>query len=67
MANKLMVQHKFKLNGRYKTADGKTIKIVASEVFNLRCYELDKDGNMVGKMLKIHPESEEAAKLVALD
>jgi hypothetical protein len=65
MANKLMVQHKFKLNGLYKTPDGKVLKIVLSEVYNLRCFEI-KDGNLVGPMIKIHPESELADKLVAV-
>lgn len=63
MANKLMVQHKFKLNGLYKTPDGKVLKVVLSEVYNLRCFEV-VDGNMVGPMIKIHPESELADAMV---
>jgi hypothetical protein len=62
-----MVQHKFKVNGRYRTPDGKMLKVVLSEVYNLRCFELDDRGNMVGGMIKIHPESELASKLVSAD
>jgi hypothetical protein len=62
MANKLMVQHKFKLNGLYRTPEGKTLKVVLSEVYNLRCFEV-ADGKLVGPMIKIHPESELAASL----
>jgi len=65
MASKIMVQHLFKVGGLYKEPDGKVIKVVLSEVYNLRCFEV-KDGNMVGGMIKIHPESERAAKLVAV-
>lgn len=67
MANHIMVQHMFKVNGRYRTPEGKTIKVVLSEVYNLRCFELDEKGNMTGPMIKIHPESELASKLVYLD
>ena len=63
MANKLMVQHKFKLGGFYKMPDGKVIKVVVSEVYNLRCFEV-QDGNLTGPMLKIHPESDLANSLV---
>jgi len=63
MANKLMVQHKFKLNGLYKTPEGKVLKVVLSEVYNLRCFEV-VDGKLVGPMIKIHPESELADALV---
>ena len=63
MANKLMVQHKFKLNGFYKTPEGKVLKVVLSEVYNLRCFEM-VDGKMVGPMIKIHPESDLANSLV---
>ena len=63
MGNKIMVQHQFKLGGLYKTPEGKVYKVVASEVFNLRCFEL-VNGNMVGPMVKIHPESEQAKTLV---
>jgi hypothetical protein len=62
MANKLMVQHRFKLNGLYKTPEGKTLKVVLSEVYNLRCFEV-ADGRLVGPMIKIHPESELANSL----
>ncbi|MDR0906939.1 MAG: hypothetical protein LBN00_12355 [Oscillospiraceae bacterium] len=63
MANKLMVQHKFKLNGLYKTPEGKILKVVLSEVYNLRCFE-SVDGKLVGPMIKIHPESDLANALV---
>jgi hypothetical protein len=53
----------FKLGGFYKTPDGKVLKVVCSEVYNLRCFEV-KDGNLVGGMLKIHPTSELAKSLV---
>lgn len=66
MANKLMVQHKFKLGGLYKTPDGKILKIVCSEVWNLRCFEV-VDGHMVGRMIKIHPESDLAKSLVEVE
>jgi hypothetical protein len=61
--NRLMVQHKFKVNSLYKTPEGKTLKVVLSEVYNLRCFEVDAKGNMTGPMIKIHPESELADKL----
>ena len=63
MADKIMVQHLFKLGGQYKMPDGRVIKIVLSEVYNLRCFEV-KDGNLVGGMIKIHPESDLAKALV---
>jgi len=63
MANKIMVQHMFKLGGLYKTPEGKILKVVCSEVYNLRCFEI-VDGNMVGGMIKIHPESDLAKSLV---
>ncbi|MDR3309893.1 MAG: hypothetical protein LBS90_00910 [Oscillospiraceae bacterium] len=63
----IMVQHKFKVNGKYKTPEGKVLKVVLSEVYNLRCFELDAAGNMVGGMIKIHPESELAGKLAAVE
>lgn len=63
MANKMLIQHMFKLGGLYKTPDGKVLKVVCSEVFNLRCFEI-VNGNMVGGMLKIHPTSDLAQSLV---
>jgi hypothetical protein len=66
MANNMMVQHKFKLGGLYKTPDGKILKVVVAEVWNLRCFEI-VDGNMVGPMLKIHPESDLAKSLVEIE
>ena len=65
MANKIMVQHMFKKGGQYKTPEGKVYKVVVSEVYNLRCFEM-VDGNMVGGMVKIHPESDLAKSLVAV-
>jgi hypothetical protein len=64
---RIMVQHMFKLNGKYKTPDGKILKVVLSEVYNLRCFEVDAKGNLTGGMIKIHPESELAGKLVPVD
>jgi hypothetical protein len=66
MANTLMVQHMFKLNGLYKTPDGKILKVVCSEVYNLRCFEV-VNGNLVGPMIKIHPTSELAKSLVEVE
>jgi hypothetical protein len=63
MANKMMVQHMFKLGGLYKTPEGKVLKVVCSEVYNLRCFEV-VNGNMTGGMLKIHPTSDLAKSLV---
>ena len=57
------VQHMFKLNAMYKTPDGKTLKVVTSEVYNLRCFEI-VDGHMTGSMIKIDPKSDLAASLV---
>ena len=65
MANKMMVQHLFKKDGLYKTPDGKTLKVVVSEIWNLRCFEI-VNGNMTGPMLKIHPESDLAKSLVEI-
>jgi hypothetical protein len=61
--NKLMVQHLFKLNGLYKTPDGKTLKAVTSDVFNIRCFEF-VNGGLTGKMIKFLPESDFAKSLV---
>jgi hypothetical protein len=63
MAEKIMVQHMFKPGALYKTPDGKILKVVLSEVYNLRCFEV-VNGNMVGRMIKIHPTSELAKSLV---
>jgi hypothetical protein len=63
MADKMMVQHMFKLGGLYKAPDGKVYKIVLSEVYNLRCFE-SVNGNLVGGMVKIHPQSDLAKALV---
>ncbi|MGI5971031.1 MAG: hypothetical protein ACOX7P_04825 [Oscillospiraceae bacterium] len=61
--NRIMVQHMFKLNGLYRAPDGRVLKVVVSEVFNIRCFEV-VDGKMVGSMIKFHPESEFAKSLV---
>jgi len=61
-----MIQHLFKKDGLYKTPDGKTLKIIVSEVWNLRCFEVD-NGRMVGPMIKIHPESDLAKSLVEVN
>ena len=63
MANKMMIQHLFKKDGLYKEPDGTVLKVVVSEVWNLRCFEI-KNGKMIGPMLKIHPESDRAKALV---
>ena len=66
MATKMMVQHLFKKDGLYKTPDGKVLKIIVSEVWNLRCFEV-VDGSLVGPMIKIHPESDLAKSLVEVN
>ncbi|NLO96903.1 MAG: hypothetical protein GX091_02310, partial [Peptococcaceae bacterium] len=63
--NKLMVQHLFKLGRLYKAPDGRIFKVVVSDVFNIRLFEI-KDGKMVGRMLKYHPTSEFAQSLVEI-
>ena len=62
MANTTMIQHKFKRDGFYKASNGKTYKIITSEVWNLRCFEII-DGKMTGPMVKIHPDSDLAKSL----
>ena len=62
----MLIQHMFKKDGFYKAPDGKTFKVVVSEVWNLRCFEI-VDGKMVGPMLKIHPESDLAKSLVEVN
>lgn len=66
MANNMMIQHMFKLGGLYKTPEGKILKVVCSEVWNLRCFEV-VNGNMVGPMIKIHPTSDLAKSLVEVE
>ena len=63
MANKIMIQHMFKKDGLYKEPDGKVLKVVVSEVWNLRCFEV-VGGKLTGPMIKIHPESDRAKALV---
>jgi hypothetical protein len=59
----LCVQHKFKLNSLYKAPDGRVMKTVLCEVYNLRLFEV-KDGHLTGPMIKIDPRSELADSLV---
>ena len=66
MANTTMIQHMFKKDGFYKAPDGKLYKIVVSEVWNLRAFEI-QNGKMTGPMVKIHPESDLAKSLVEVD
>ena len=58
-----MVQHIFKRDGLYKEPDGKVLKVVTSEQWNLRCFEVI-DGRPTGPMIKIHPGSDRAKALV---
>jgi len=62
-AGNVMIQHKFKKEGIYKEPDGTLLRIATSEVWNLRCFEV-KDGKQVGKMIRIHPDSDRAKALV---
>jgi hypothetical protein len=64
-AEHFAVQHLFKVGGVYKAPDGKRYKVVLSEVYNLRCFELDKKDNMIGPMVKIHPTGKLAKTLIA--
>jgi len=63
MAKNIMVQHRFKKDGFYREPDGTVLKIITSELWNLRCFEF-KDGRLIGPMIKIHPESDRANALV---
>jgi len=60
---KTMVQHIFKRECLYKEPDGTVLKVVTSELWNLRCFEI-VNGKMTGPMIKIHPESDRAKALV---
>jgi hypothetical protein len=62
-SGKIMVQHLFKLQGNYKAPNGKVYRVVLSEVYNLRCFEV-VNGNLVGPMVKIHPTSDLAKSLI---
>ncbi|MDR2665462.1 MAG: hypothetical protein LBC21_04190 [Oscillospiraceae bacterium] len=66
MANNVMVQHLFKLNGFYKAPDGKMYKVVVSDVFNIRLFEI-VGGNMVGPMIKIRYDDDFAKSLVEVE
>jgi len=59
----IMVQHLFKLNSLYRAPDGRVLKVVLSEVYNLRCFEV-VNGNLVGGLIKIHPTSDFAKSLI---
>jgi len=61
-----MIQHMFKKDGFYKAPDGKVYKIVVSEIWNLRAFEI-QNGKMTGPMVKIHPESDLAKSLVEVE
>jgi len=63
-AGNIMIQHMFKKEGFYKEPDGKILKVVTSEVYNLRCFEV-VNGKLVGQMLRIDPLSDRAKALVA--
>ena len=65
MANSMMVQHMFPLGSLQRAPDGRVYKVVCSEVYNLRCFEI-VNGDMVGPMVKIHPLSELAKSLVQI-
>jgi len=60
---RIMVHHMFKVNSLYRAPDGKVFKVVLSEVYNLRCFEV-VNGNLVGGMIKIHPTSDFAKSLI---
>ena len=62
-ATKAMIQHSFKRDGLYKEPNGKVLKVITCELWNLRCFEV-ADGNLTGPMIKIHPESDRAKALV---
>ena len=62
---KKMIQHTFRRDCLYKEPDGKVLKVVTSELWNLRCFEI-VNGKMTGPMIKIHPESSRAKALVLL-
>ncbi|MDR2360690.1 MAG: hypothetical protein LBD85_05365 [Oscillospiraceae bacterium] len=61
--DKFAVQHLFKVNGVYVTPENRKYKVVLSEVYNLRCFELDASGNMIGPMVKIDPRGDIAKTL----
>ncbi len=63
MSNEIMIQHLFKLNSLHQAPDGRSFKVVCSEVYNIRCFEV-VDGKLVGGMIKIHPTSDFARSLV---
>ena len=63
---KIMIQHMFKKEGFYKEPDGTVLRVATSEAWNLRCFEV-KDGKQIGRMIKIHPESDRAKALVEVN
>ncbi|MCL2365500.1 MAG: hypothetical protein FWC75_00440 [Oscillospiraceae bacterium] len=60
---RIMIQHTFKRDALYKEPNGTILKLVTTELWNLRCFEI-KNGKMTGGMIKIHPESDRAKALV---
>jgi len=62
---KKMIQHIFKRECLYKEPDGTVLKVVTSEMWNLRCFKI-VDGKMTGGMIKIHPDSDRAKALVEM-
>jgi len=63
VGGKTMIQHKFKKEGLYKEPDGKILKLVTTELWNLRAFQI-VDGKMTGPMIKICPDSDRAKALV---
>lgn len=61
--DRIMVQHMFKVGGTYRDPEGMLLKVVLSEVFNIRCFEV-QNGDMVGRMIKFDPLSDYAKSLV---
>jgi hypothetical protein len=61
-----MVQHLFKLNGLYRAPDGKVYKVVVSDVFNIRLFEI-VTGSMVGPMIKLRYDDRLAKSLVEVE
>lgn len=59
---RIMVQHMFGLGKLWRDPDGKVLKVVLSEVFNIRCFEI-KDGKMTGPMIRFDPRSDYAKSL----